>query len=342
MTDSFHEHPSIDVHVHVHPDRAAELADIMEANHLSQVVNLGILEGLGIPFEEGMRAYRKVLGERMVYFSTPDFADTSPGFGERMAKDLECKVEAGACGLKIFKELGLRHKDGAGNLIPVDDPRLDPLWARTGELGVPVLIHTADPVAFFQPLDEAQEDLRSNERWDELQRHPDWHFGAPEFPGHDTLLAQRNRVIEHHPATTFIGAHLGNYPENLSYVDACLDRYSNFHVDTCARIGEIGRHPVEEARAFFLKHQDRVLFGTDLVLGWDAFGEGEAEEEDAAEFKRFYDAHWRFFETDERQIEYPGFPIQGRWKVDAIDLPEDVLEKLYVKNARRLIPGLQR
>ncbi len=323
----------IDAHMHVHPDMVAALAAIMEANHLSHVINLGIFEVLGIPFQEGMDAFRKVLGDRVLYFPTPDFRDTSSGFGERMAEDLERKVDAGAKGLKIFKEFGLRYRDTDDNLIPVDDPRLDSLWARAGELGVPVLIHTADPVAFFQPLDE------NNERWEELQLHPNWHFGRPEFPDHDTLLAQRNRVIERHPDTTFIGAHLGNYPENLTYVDACLDRYPNFYVDTCARIGEIGRHPAHEVRAFFLKHQDRVIFGTDLVLGWEEFE--EQDQEDLSEVKRFYDVHWRFFETGEQQIEYPGFPIQGRWKVDAIHLPDAVLEKLYVRNAQRLIPGLR-
>ncbi len=321
----------IDAHVHVHPSLATELLDIMEACCLSQVVNMGILEILGIPFEEGMRAFRNALGERMVYFPTPDFSDTTPGFGELMAQELERKVESGAAGLKIFKELGLRHRDSDGNLIPVDDPRLDILWAKAGELGVPVLIHTADPVAFFQPLGE------NNERWEELQHHPDWHFGGPGFPGHDALLAQRNRVIERHPQTIFIGAHLGNYPEDLAYVDGCLDRYPNFYVDTSARIGEIGRHPAEEARAFFLKHQDRVLFGTDLVLGWDIFEEEEPD--DMAEKERFYATHRRFFETDERQIDHP-FPIQGRWKVDAIGLPDEVLEKLYIANAQRLILGL--
>jgi len=326
----------IDVHVHVHPGAVESLAVIMDANRLSGVVNLGILERIGIPFEEGVRAFRNVLGERMVYFPTPDFSDTSPGFGERMAAELERKVDAGAGGLKIFKELGLRHKDVDGNLIPVDDSRLDPLWAKAGELGVPVLIHTADPVAFFQPLDD------SNERWEELQKHPDWHFGGAEFPDHDTLLAQRDRVLERHPDTIFIGAHIGNYPEDLAYVDACLERYPNFCIDTCARIGEIGRHPVDEARAFFLKHQDRVMFGTDMVLGWDALGGEETEQEEMAAIKSFYEGHWRFFETDERQIEYPGFPIQGRWKVDGIGLSSEVLEKLYFRNAQRLIPGLQK
>lgn len=322
----------IDAHVHVSPDSVGLVTEIMEANGLSKVVNLGILEALDIPFEDGMHAFRESLGERMVYFTTPEFDDNTPGFGERMADDLARKVDAGARGLKILKELGLRHQDADGNLIPVDDPRLNPLWARAGELGVPVLIHTADPVAFFQPLDE------DNERWEELQAHPDWHFGGPEFPEHDSLLAQRNRVIERHPDTVFIGAHLGNHPEDLLYVDGCLDRYPNLYVDTSARIGEIGRHSSRESRAFFVKHQDRVIFGTDLVLGWDYAGEDDGE--DVSEFGRFYDLHWRFFETDERQIEYPFYPGQGRWLVNGIDLPEGVLEKLYARNVQKLIPSL--
>jgi predicted TIM-barrel fold metal-dependent hydrolase len=309
------------------------MAEIMDINGVSHIVNLGILEECGIPFEDGMRVFLKVLGDRMVYFPTPDFGDVAPGFGERMAEELERKVVARAGGLKIFKELGLRHKDAKGNLIPVDDPRLDPLWAKAGELGVPVLIHTADPVAFFRPLDE------NNERWEQLRNRPEWHFGKPEFPDHDTLLGQRNRVIERHPDTIFIGAHLGNYAENLPYIDSCLERYPNFYVDTCARVGVVGRHPAEQVRAFFVKHQDRVLFGSDLILGWDAFAD-EAQD-DMAEFERFYDAHWRFFETDEEQMEYPEFPIQGRWKVDAIGLPDEVLEKLYFRNAQRLIPAFR-
>jgi predicted TIM-barrel fold metal-dependent hydrolase len=302
----------------------------MDDNNLIGVVNAGILEIQGIPFDEGMRAFHKALGARLVYFTAPDFQDVVAGFGERMAEALERKVETGARGLKIFKELGLRHRDAEGLLIAVDDPRLDPLWAKAGELGVPVLIHSADPVAFFQPLDE------HNELGDLLQQRPDWHFGKPEFPGHDALLAQRNRVIERHPDTVFIGAHLGNYPENLAYVDVCLDRYPNLYVDTSARVGQIGRHSVADVRAFFIKHQDRVLFGSDLIMGWDAFEQVQA---DVSETKHFYDMHWRYFETNEEQIEHPNFPLLGDWRVDAIGLPDEVLKKLYDRNAELLIPG---
>jgi predicted TIM-barrel fold metal-dependent hydrolase len=328
MTGSAHTLPVIDVHVHIRPEAAETWLQVMQANNLSRVVNLGMIERLGLPYAEGVRAFGERLGQRLVHFATPDFSDTAPGFGARLAGELERKAQAGARGLKIFKELGLRHKDAAGNLIPVDDARLDPLWAKAGELGLPVLMHTADPLAFFRPLDA------HNERRDELQTHPDWHFGTPAFPDHDTLLDQRNRVIARHPHTTFIGAHLGNYPENLSYVDGCLESCTNFCVETSARIGEFGRHPVEEVREFFFKHQDRVLFGTDL-------GVRSADLDDVARYTAIYDTHWRYFETDERQIPYPGYPIQGRWKVDAIGLPVEILEKLYYRNAERLIPALR-
>jgi len=329
MTENLHRHTVIDVHMHVHPAKLGDLLEIMEANNLSRVVNLGILEARDVPFEEGMKAFRAALGPRMVYFPAPDFRDNTPGFGKRMADELERKVRAGAGGLKIFKELGLRRRDSEGNLIPVDDPRLDPLWFRAGELGVPVLIHTADPAAFFLPLNP------ENERWEELQHHPDWHFGGPEFPRFEELLAQLNRVIERHPRTRFIGAHLGNCAEDLAYVDGCLDRFPNYYVEISARIAEFGRHPARETRTFFIKHQDRIMFGSDLVLGWSSPDGGR----NTGNYKAFYDVHWRFFETGEAQIDHPS-PLQGRWKVDAIDLPGSVLDKLYVSNAQRLVRGL--
>jgi len=334
MDTTIQHQPVIDVHVHFHPNMSEQVVQVMEVNNLIGVGNMGSLERLGIPFEEGIRQFRNTFGDRMAYFSTPDFNDVAPGFGQRMADILEHKVERGVRGLKIFKELGLVFKDAEGRLIPIDDARLDPLWAKAGALGVPVLIHTADPYAFFLPL------MPDNERWDELHVHPDWHFGRPGFPDHDTLLEQRNRVIARHPNTTFIGAHLGNYPEQLDYVAGCLERYPNFYVDTSARLGEIGRHPAEDVRRFFVKCQDRVLFGTDWVLGWREFAAGDAATTGLdGNFEDRYAAHWRFFETDDRGIEYPEYPSQGRWTVDAVDLPDEVLRKLYRENAQRLIGG---
>jgi predicted TIM-barrel fold metal-dependent hydrolase len=331
MTTHTARAPIIDIHTHVHPGVASDMRRVMDAAGVAAVVNLGVLERLDFPFDDGMRAYRNALGDRMVYFPTPDFRDIAPGFGERMADALESKVAAGAGGLKIFKELGLRHRDAAGRRIGVDDPRLDPLWARAGALGVPVLIHTADPLAFFGPLDP------TNERWEELQEHPDWHFGKPEFPGFWDLLGELERVIARHPGTIFIGAHLGNCAEDLGYLDATLARLPNLAIETSARLAEFGRHGAEAVRAFFLAHQERILFGTDLVLGWDAFNAPEQVNVDG--LVRFYDIHRRYFDTRDRQMAHP-FPIQGRWQIDAVGLPDDVLDKLYVRNARRLIPSL--
>jgi predicted TIM-barrel fold metal-dependent hydrolase len=322
----------VDAHVHIHPQMAPAMAELMDAAGIGSIINLGIVESLGLPFEESMRAYRNAFGARMVYFTTPNFRDVANGFGWRMADDLSRKVEAGARGLKIFKDLGLRHQDADGRLIAVDDPRLDPLWARAGELGVPVLIHSADPVAFFQPLE-------NNERSDELAQHPDWHFYGPQFPSHAALMTQLEHIVARHPETRFIGAHVGSNAEDLTYVSACLERYPNYFVDTCARVGELGRHPVEEGRAFFLKHQDRVVFGSDLVLGWGDTAQAFSKE-DMAGALRFYAGHWRYFEADDCQFEYPGYPVQGRWLIDGLGLPAEALEKLYFRNIERLVPDL--
>lgn len=334
MTDLASAPMLIDAHTHAVPGAVEYVAEIMDANNLVGVVNLGVLESGGIPFDEGMRIFRQVLGDRMVYFPAPDFGDVAPGFGERMADELERKVEAGAGGLKIFKSLGLHCKDAEGKLIPVDDARLDSLWARAGELGVPVLIHSADVLAHFQPLDE------NNEQREALTRFPDWHVYGDQFPDHDELLEQRNRVIARHPETTFIGAHVAMYYEDLDIVDAWLDQYPNLHVDTAASIVQLGRHPVEKVRAFFVKHQERILFGTDIVLG--TFADDDTGR--PWEFKRVgydYGLLRRFYETDDHQIRHPGYPVFGNWLVNGIGLPKDVLDKLYVGNAQRLIPALR-
>ncbi|NIM94072.1 MAG: amidohydrolase family protein [Anaerolineales bacterium] len=324
----------IDAHTHVMPKSLEYMKEVMQASNITKVVNLGVLESADIPFDEGMKAIRDVMGDRMVYFPAPEFDDVSPGFGERMAETLERKVEAGAGGLKIFKSLGLQVKDEDGKLIPVDDQRLDPLWSKAAELGVPVLIHSSDVLAHFQPLDE------NNEQFEALTRFPDWHVYGLEYPDHDELLEQRNRVIEHHPKTVFIGAHVGMYYEKLHIVDEWLDRYPNFYVDTSASIVQLGRYPKEEIQAFFRKHQDRILFGTDIVLG--SFD--ELDDERPWEFKRTdydYGIMRHFYETDMEDLRHPGYPVFGNWLVNGVDLPEELLDKFYSGNAIRLIPALQ-
>jgi predicted TIM-barrel fold metal-dependent hydrolase len=236
-------------------------------------------------------------------------------FGAWAAARLRAQAARGAEGLKIWKPFGLQVRDQHGTLVAVDDPRLDPLWATAAELGLPVMIHVADPVAFFQPLDA------TNERWEELHAHPDWHFPSPPFPAFDTIMADFARLVLRHPATTFIGAHVGCYAENLAWVGALLDRCPNFYVDISARLGELGRQPYA-ARRFCLRYADRILFGTDMAARVAA-----------------YQLYYRFLETDDEYFSYDLTPVprQGRWHIYGLLLPDEVLEKIYFRNAARLL-----
>jgi predicted TIM-barrel fold metal-dependent hydrolase len=208
--------------------------------------------------------------------------------------------------------------------VPVDDERLDPLWATAAELHLPVVIHIADPIAFFQPLDA------TNERYEELGANPDWHFwptrapGAlddPGFPPFDELLAGLDRLVGRHPATTFVGAHVGCAAEDLGLVSRMLDAHPNLFVDIAARVAELGRQPYS-TRAFFLRHADRIVFGTDLPA-------------DPA----MYRLHYRFLETWDESFDYSTdeAPGQGRWQVHGLGLPDDVLRAVYRDNARRAL-----
>jgi predicted TIM-barrel fold metal-dependent hydrolase len=237
------------------------------------------------------------------------------GFGERAAAQLEESVAAGARGLKIFKNLGLKVRDTAGALVMPDDERLAPLWARAGELGVPVLIHVADPPAFFEPLDG------HNPAYLSLTQRPEWHFYGPEYPGFLELVEAGIRLMARHPDTTFITAHTGWYTENLAFVaEQMLDRLPNMVTDFSARINTLGIQPYA-AREFFIKYQDRILFGTDNTPS-----EGM--------FRTYY----RFLETRDDYFESsPGRPLS---RIYGLGLPDEVLEKVYRRNAERVIPGL--
>ena len=182
-----------------------------------------------------------------------------------------------------------------------------------------MLIHTADPPAFFLPIDE------TNERWEELKRHPEWSFHGPGFPAYEELIKQFLSVVARHPRTTFIGAHVASSAEDLTSVGRWLDAYPNLYVDIAARIAELGRQPYT-ARRFFLKYADRVLFGTDGPRVVERLG-----------------YHWRFLETGDEYFRYAEtpFPPQGFWNIYGVDLPDDVLRKVYNETAARLIPGVK-
>jgi predicted TIM-barrel fold metal-dependent hydrolase len=241
-----------------------------------------------------------------------------PAFPEWAADRLVAQQQAGAEGLKIWKAFGLQVRDENDRLVAVDEPRLDPLWRAAGEAGLPVMIHVADPVAFFQPQDG------NNERWEELQAHPDWAFPSPPYPAFTTILDGLRALVKSHPSTTFIGAHVGCYAENLAWVSRMLDECPNYHVDISARVAELGRQPYA-SRRFMLKHQDRVLFGLDLGPDVDS-----------------YRLVYRFLETDDEYFNYStnNPPPQGRWRIYGLHLPDEVLRKIYCDNARRiLLPG---
>ncbi len=239
-------------------------------------------------------------------------------FGRNMAEQLAAAKRMGASGLKLFKQFGLGYRNPDGSLIEIDDPRWDPIWEACGKLGLVVIIHTADPAAFFKPIDA------NNERWEELHRHPDWSFYGDDFPSREELLAARNRVIERHPETTFIGAHMANNPEDLQQVAQWLDKYPNLYVEIAARIAELGRQPYT-SRRFFLKYPDRIMFGTD-----------------GPRVRARLLPHWRFLETFDEYFAYAEnpFPPQGLWNIYGIGLPDDVLRKVYYENAMRIIPGV--
>jgi predicted TIM-barrel fold metal-dependent hydrolase len=303
------------------------LLALMDAVDLEAIVNL---DGRwGTELEANLDRYDRAHPGRFLTFCHVDWGDLEePG---RLVASLEASRDAGARGLKVWKDLGLGVRDRAGSLVLPDDPRLADVWAAAGALGLPVLIHTADPLAFFAPLDER------NERYDELREHPEWWFGGNELPGFWDLMAQLERVVARHPATTFIGVHMGNCAEDLGFVAGMLERHDNYVVDTSARIGEFGRHDPALVHDFFVRFRDRILFGSDVVRTRALVLPEEGAYAPALE--DFYDRHWQFFETDRAGLPHP-FPIQGDWSVHGIDLPADVLDALYHANAARVIPAL--
>ena len=251
---------------------------------------------------------------RFLTFALIDFRGfEEDGWTKRETDRLRRGFDGGAKGLKFHKSLGLSYRNKDGKLLGIDDERLDPIWALCGEMNRPVMIHTSDPAAFFTPLD------RFNERWHELNDHPHWLFFGDKYPTRDELLDQRNRAIAKHPKTTFIGAHFGNNPEDLEAVGKWLDKYPNFYVDIDARISELGRQPYS-CRRFFIKYQDRILFGTDTTPKADA-----------------YRLYYRFMETDDEYFDTAeSHHRQGFWMIYGIFLPDEVLEKIYLKHATRL------
>ncbi|HVJ68764.1 MAG TPA: amidohydrolase family protein, partial [Caulifigura sp.] len=322
------------VNVHFHPDKlsATELDEQVRVMDEANIAVSVSLDGrVGTKFSEHLKKLterhpgRFVAFVRMDYVGDGDAKDQKtwdvqkPGFGARMADKLSEAVKQGACGLKLLKDLGLTIRDTNGKIIPPDDPRFDPIWERAAELKIPVIWHCADPRSFFEPSDE------HNERWEELHRHPEWSFHGGDFPKFDDLVAARMRVVAKHSQTTFLLAHFADLPDDLKTLSGYLDQCPNAYVEFAGRIAELGRQPYT-AREFFLKHQDRILFGTDGVPPMSELV-----------------PHFQMLETKDEYFPYEDnpFPPQGFWNIYGLDLPDDVLRQVYYENASRIIPGVK-
>jgi len=317
--------PVVDCHNHLaemfgHPwekKPVSELLDKLDEASIRVYVDLDGGFGEDI-LRRHLDYFKAAAPDRFVMFGGVDWkawADKGDKFGEWAASRVREQVAWGAQGIKIWKPFGLTVTDQHNQLVALNDPRLVPLWETAAELDIPIVMHVADPVAFFWPTDE------HNERWDELSTFPDWHFPSPPYPSHLSIMEAMARLITRHPKTTFIGAHIGSYAENLGWIGDLLDRYPNFYVDIAARIGELGRQPYS-ARRFFLRFAERILFGTDMGPSLETY-------------RRYY----RFLETDDEYFNYSleEIPSEGRWYAYGIYLPEEVLAKVYYQNAEKVI-----
>jgi predicted TIM-barrel fold metal-dependent hydrolase len=302
------------------------LLPVMERRNIRALNNL--TGGFGEGLRETIAKYDKAHPGRFYTFTEPSYNRfLEPNYPQIQAQAIADAHTAGAKGLKILKTLGLylRQNITSGPLVKIDDPRFDPMWDACGQLNLPVAIHISDPIAFFTPTD------RFNERYEELHRHPDWSFYDHDFPSNAELIEARNRVFARHPKTQFIALHVGNFAENLENVSQNMDHFPNMSVDIAARIGELGRQP-RTARKFFDKYQDRILFGTDATPHGNEVPQQIYNDE-------LYQIYYRFLETDDEYFDYAPakIPPQGRWRIYGVNLPDDVLKKVYLTNAARLL-----
>ena len=304
--------PVIDYHNHLDALEPRDVLRVMDACGVERVVNITMQTG-----DAALRIIDKFRREDAQRFAAIGWMDWSgvegPDFAQVSCERLERLVEHGARGIKFWKDLGLSVRGADGELLRIDDEKLAPIFDKASELGIPAMFHTADPDAFFLPIDG------HNERYEELAAHPDWGFCGSRYSKQE-LLDQRDRVIARHPRTTFVCAHVAECGENLARVSEMLETYPNVLVDISARASELGRQPYS-ARRFFLRFSDRILFGTDLL----------PEE-------KMYQLYFRFLETEDEYFEYPSHASrQGRWNIYGLNLPDDVLRKVYRENALRLL-----
>lgn len=302
----------IDYHNHldsVSPDTALR---VMDAAGVERIVNITMQVG-DAAFEIA-DSFRQASEDRFLTIGWMDWRGLERSdFVQVTIERLKRMLDRGFCGIKFWKDFGLTLKGDDGRLLRIGDERFAPIFEFCGEQGLPVMFHTADPTAFFQPVDA------TNERYEELAAHPDWSFSSLPVSKRE-LLEQRNDVIRRHPKTTFVGAHCAESSEDLAYLAALLDELPNLQIDFSARTPELGRQPYS-ARSLFLKYADRIVFGTDLLP--------EVET---------YRLYYRFLETADEYFDYPShMSRQGRWNIFGLFLPDDVLLKVYRENALKLL-----
>ena len=312
-------YPFIDVHNHQRGEMPEAQLDKMvkEMDDLNMRIMVNLSGGYGDRLKRAVDNMKGHYKSRFAVFANIDFTNLDdPGYPERAAAQFEKDLKNGAQGLKIFKQFGMDMKDGKGQRIHVDDPRFDQVFEMCAKYKVPVLIHTAEPAAFFEPQD------KYNERWLELKQFPGRARPPERYPSWKTLMDEHFHMIEKHPRTTFISAHLAWMGGDLAELGRHLDKYPNMMTEIAAVIAELGRQP-RFARAFFIKYQDRLLFGKDTYAPVE------------------YHTYFQLFETADEYFDY----FRKRhafWQLYGLDLPDDVLKKFYYKNALRIIPGLDK
>jgi len=317
--------PFVDIHGHQQGARMSSQGIdqlVGEMDELNMAVMVNLSGGSGASLVTGLENMNRDHPGRFVFFANVNFRNVNsrgvgdPGWGERAAAQLEADVAAGAAGLKIFKGLGLTDRDTDGNRIPVDDPRLDPIWAKAGELGIPVLIHSADPAEFWQPYD------RFNERWLELTLRPRRIQPPGRTAPFEQIIGEQHNLFRRHPNTKFISAHLGWLGHDLTRLGGLLDELPNMYVGLGAVIYELGRQP-RFAREWLIEYQDRVVMGKDSY--------------DQEEFHTYF----RVFETADDYFDYYR-RYHAFWQMYGLDLPDEVLRKIYYENALDLVPKIDR
>ena len=307
------KYPFVDIHSHQFGMATQDLSELISAmDQMNMAVMVNLSGGTGKNLQDIMSNVNTNYPNRFIVFANVDFEGVgTPGWAENAVRQLEADYKAGARGLKIYKSLGLRYKDVEGNRLKIDDPRLDPIWQKCGDLGIPVLIHSADPKSFWDPMDS------KNERWLELKTRPRRKRSDTDPAPWQQLINEQHNVFRKHPNTSFINAHMGWFANDLGRLSELMEEFPNMSVGIGAIIAELGRQP-RFARNFFIRYQDRILFGKDA---WKP-----------AEFPTYF----RVLETDDEYFPYYK-KYHAFWSMYGLNLPDEVLKKVYFKNALRLL-----